>query len=202
MFFYVQIMYMLLMNTNEFMIGQLAGNEYVVEYSVYQRIFTLGGMVISLALTPVWSAVTKAIAEGNYNWVRSLYKKTLLLGGIGTVCEFLLIPFLQFGINIWLGDEAITVNYGYALVYACIGSLMILNGVLSSIANGLGKLKSQVIFYTLGVAIKLPLAYVLVKTTGLWIGVMIANIVAMALYCAVQPFILNKVLKRLNGAET
>ena len=197
-FFFVQLVYMLLMNTNEIVITRFAGTEYVWEYSVYYRIFTLGGMVVSLALSPVWSAVTKAFAEKNYAWVRSLYKKTLLLGFLGTVCEFCLLPVLQFGINIWLREDAIVVHYGYAVVFACMGSLMIFNSVLSSIANGLGQLKTQLIFFTVGVAIKFPLAYLLVQVTGSWIGVIIANVVSVGIYCCVQPVVLRRALRNLS----
>jgi O-antigen/teichoic acid export membrane protein len=146
----------------------------------------------------VWSAVTKAFAEKNYTWVRALYKKLLLLGLAGTACEFLIIPVLQLGINIWLGEKAITVHYGYAAVFACMGSLMIFNGVLASIANGLGKLRTQAVCYTLGVVIKFPLAYLLVTLTGSWIGVLIANVAAMSIYCLVQPIVLHRTLKRLE----
>lgn len=33
-----------------------------VEYQAYYKIFKTGAMVISLALTPIWSAVTRAKA--------------------------------------------------------------------------------------------------------------------------------------------
>jgi O-antigen/teichoic acid export membrane protein len=197
-FFFVQLVFMLIMNTNEYLVTFLTGNELVVDYSIYHKLFTLGGTVVSLALTPVWSAVTKAFAEKNYTWVRALYKKLLLLGLAGTACEFLIIPVLQLGINIWLGEKAITVHYGYAAVFACMGSLMIFNGVLASIANGLGKLRKQAVCYTLGVVIKFPLAYLLVTLTGSWIGVLIANVAAMSIYCLVQPIVLHGTLKRLE----
>ena len=197
-FFFVQLVFMLIMNTNEYLVTFLTGNELVVDYSIYHKLFTLGGTVVSLALTPVWSAVTKAFAEKNYTWVRALYKKLLLLGLAGTACEFLIIPVLQLGINIWLGEKAITVHYGYAAVFACMGSLMIFNGVLASIANGLGKLRTQAVCYTLGVVIKFPLAYLLVTLTGSWIGVLIANVAAMSIYCLVQPIVLHGTLKRLE----
>lgn len=200
-FFFVQLVYMLIMNTNEYLITMYVGNEYVVEYSKYHKLFMLGSTVISLAMTPVWSAVTKAIAEKNYRWVKSLYKKMVLLGFVGTACEFLIIPFLQIGFNLWLGKHAITVHYGYAVAFAIMGSLMIFNSVLSSLANGLGKLRTQAVLFTLGAALKIPLAYVLVDVTGSWIGVLIANIVSMGLYCCIQPLTLRKLLRQLPDSQ-
>jgi O-antigen/teichoic acid export membrane protein len=200
-FFYVQIMYMLIMNTNEYLVTLLTGNDLVVSYSFYHKIFTLGSTLFSLALTPIWSAVTKAITEKNHKWVKSLYKKMLFFGLAGTCCEFLIVPVLQLIINFWLQEDAFAVNYGYAAVFAMMGSLMIFNSVFSSIANGLGKLKTQIIFFTVGAVVKVALAYVLVSVTDSWIGVLIANAVAMGIYCVVQPITLRRALKELSAAE-
>ena len=194
-FFFAQITYMVIMSTNEYLITLFAGSEYVVEYQIYYKWFTLGGTVFSLAMTPVWSAVTKAITEKNFSWLRSLYKKLMILSGIATVCEFLIIPFLQILINIWLGDEAIPVNYWHAVSFAILGSLMIFNGALSSIANGMGELKTQVIFFGIGAVAKVPIGWLLVQAFG-WNGVVWSNIIAMALYLIVQPFYLNRFLKK------
>jgi O-antigen/teichoic acid export membrane protein len=197
-FFFVQFMFMLIMNTNEFLVNFLTGGDLVVDYANYHKIFTLGGTVISLALTPVWSAVTKAFAEKNYKWVRSLYKKLLLLGLAGVACEFMIIPFLQFGFDIWLGEKTIPVHYGYAVTFACMGSMLIFNSVVASIANGLGKLRTQAVCYTIGAVMKFLLSYLLIDLLGSWIGVLIANVVALGIYCVVQPFVLHRTLKRLD----
>ncbi|MEG2457209.1 MAG: hypothetical protein RSB08_05265, partial [Clostridia bacterium] len=58
-FFFVQIAYMVIMSTNEYLITILVGNESVVEYQIYAKLFTLGSTVFALALTPIWSMVTK-----------------------------------------------------------------------------------------------------------------------------------------------
>lgn len=195
-FLVVQIAYMIIMNTNEYLITFLAGNEDVVDYQVYNRLFALGSTVFSLALTPIWSAVTKATAERNVAWVKSLYKKLMLLGAGFCVCEFLLVTVLQFAVNLWLGDEAITVSTGYALVFATMGSAMIISSVFASIANGLGALKPQLICYSLGAVLKPFLAWGLVSLTGSWIGVIIANIISVMLYCIVQPIVFHKYFRK------
>ena len=120
---------------------------------------------------------------------------------LAVACEFAIIPFLQFGINIWLGDNAIKVNYFYGLIFAIFGSMIIWNGVISSIANGVGELKTQNIFFTIGAITKIPIAWALVIMLDSWIGVIISNIIAMSLYCLIQPLWINKFLykKTLEG---
>lgn len=145
-FFWIQIMYMIITTTNEFLITSLSSPQMVVEYQIYNKLFTLIGVVFTLAITPIWSAVTKAFAEQKYNWIKKLYKILNKMALIAVLCEFIIIPFLQFVINIWLGDSAIQVNYFYAFIFAISGSIFIWNAVLSSIANGIGELKTQAIF--------------------------------------------------------
>lgn len=191
-FLFVQIAYMLIMNTNEYLITFFTDNSDVVEYKIYNSLFVLGSTAFSLALTPVWSAVTKATAEKNMSWVKSLYKKLLIFGSLFCLGEFLIVAVLQFAVNLWLGDEAITVNYLYGVVFAVSGSVMIISSIFSSIANGLGKLKPQLICYSVAAVIKPLLAWGFIALTGSWIGVIIANIISMSLYCVVQPVILRK----------
>ena len=195
-FFWVQIMYMVITATNEFLITWFTSPEMVVEYQIYNKLFTLIGTVFTLALTPIWSAVTKAHSERNFIWIKKLYKKLKVIAMLAIIFEFGMIPFLQLGINLWLGDNAIQVNYLYAIAFAMFGSIIIWNGVISSIANGCGELKTQSIFFTIGALIKIPIAWVLVGVFNSWIGVIVANIIAMSLYCLIQPMWLNKFLSK------
>lgn len=200
-FFWVQIMYMVITATNEFLITWFTTPEMVVEYQIYNKLFTLIGTVFTLALTPIWSAVTKAFSEQNYAWIKKLFKTLKLMALVSIIFEFGMIPFLQLGINLWLGDNAIQVNYFYAIVFAMFGSIIIWNGVISSIANGCGELRTQSIFFTLGALIKIPIAWVLVGVFQSWIGVIVANMIAMGLYCVVQPIWLNRFLSKKELEE-
>ncbi len=194
-FLLVQVFYMLIMSTNDYLITALYSPDAVVDYQIYYKLFSLGSMVFSLTLTPIWSAVTKAFAEKDYRWIRSLYKKLCLFAGIATVGEFLIIPFLQLGVNLWLGDEAIQTSVAFAAVFAIEGGLMCFNSVLSSITNGLGKLKTQLICFGIGAVLKIALSWIFVQTLDSWIGVPLATTVAVGLYCIAEPITINKLLK-------
>jgi len=201
-FFWIQIMYMILTATNEFLITWLTEPKMVVEYQIYYKIFTLFGAVFTIGLTPIWSAVTKALEEKDYIWIKKLYKILTWSALSIILIEFLTILFLQVIIDIWLGENTVHVNYFYATVFALSGSMIIWIGVLSTITNGFGMLKIQSIFYTIGVLIKIPLSFYLVGVLNSWIGVILANIIALSLFCIVQPIYINKFLNsKLLGDE-
>lgn len=200
-FLFIQLAYMLIMSTNEYLITSFCGNQYVTEYQIYYRLFSLGSTVFCLAMTPIWSAVTKALAQRNITWITRMYSLLIKLSFVGSVAVFLVIPILQFLINIWLKDNAITVDYWNAFAFAILGSLMIFNSSLSSIANGLGKLKTQAICFCIGAIIKIPIAWVLVLLFESWIGVVWANVVSMGIYCLIQPWILKSNLNVIQMEE-
>ncbi len=197
-FFYVQIIYMVLMNTNPYLITLFAGSENVVDNYVYSAIYGLLVSLFMIALTPIWSIVTKAYVEKNVEWLKRLYHKLLLFAILASFIELMIVPFTQVLVNIWLQDNAIQINYFYALGYAMTYILMIFNSVFSNIANGFGRLKSQIIYFSIGVIIKIPLAYFLVKLTGSWFGVPIANFFAMVPYIINQPINIRRLFFKMS----
>lgn len=200
LFFGVQILYMLLTTTNEILITWFSGPEKVVEYQIYNRIFTLLGSIYTLALTPVWSMVTKAFTENNYIWIKKLYNLFLLFAVIIIILQFSLIPFLQLLVDFWLGEEAIETNMFHGTMFALLASMIVWIGANNSIANGFGQLKTQVILFSIGVILKIPLAWYFVEILNSWIGVVIASILSLLIYCIVQPiwlrFFLNNKIKK------
>ncbi|MEB7715535.1 lipopolysaccharide biosynthesis protein [Staphylococcus equorum] len=195
-FFWVQIMYMLLTTTNEFLISWFSNPEDVVVFQIYNRIFTLIGTIFSLALIPIWSIVTKAFAEKDYIWIKSMYSIFVVIGLIVMLLEFVIIPFLQIIVDFWLQDKSININPLYSFLFAIYGSMIIWIGVNNNFANGLGKLRTQTVFFTLGVIIKIPLSWYFIELLDSWIGVLIASILSLSLYCIIQPIWLRKHLNR------
>ena len=195
-FFGAQIMYMLLYSTNEFLITTFSGSEYVVEYQIYNKLFALIGTFFNLALIPIWSAVTKALAEQNIEWISKLYKFLKKLALLGVVCEFIFILVVQLAVNIWLQEDTIKINYIYAITFAIYGSIFIVNSVLSSVANGLGKLKIQLYCFTIGVILKLPIIYAINTFYNSWISVVMSTVIVMIPFCIIQDRSLTKYLKK------
>ena len=72
---------------------------------------------------------------------------------------------------------------------------MIYQSMLSSIANGMGKIMTQVVCYGVGFALKFAVIHFGIALTGSWITVVLANAVIIVLYCIVQKIVLDKILK-------
>jgi O-antigen/teichoic acid export membrane protein len=196
MFLLAQVFYMIIMNTNEYLITIFAGSAFVVDYQIYYRLFTLAGTLFVLVMAPLWSAVTKAFAERQYRWIKSLYHKILLVSLICIGGAFLIIPLAQPFVNVWLGSAAISMKVLYSVAFAVLSGVMTLNTVFSTFSNGIGDLKIQMVCFSIGAVVKIPLAYCLILLLNSWIGVVWANALALAIYCVVQPFFLKKYINK------
>lgn len=192
---WLQIVFMVVSSANEFLISNFTAPEYVVEYQAYFKIFKTAAMIISLALTPVWSAVTKAQAQKNYVWILKIYRVFLILTLACFVAELLIVPFLGVVFDIWLGTGVIRANLVYGLVFVCSSIIFVAHNVNTTIGNGMSYFKLQMIWMTFAGIIFIPLAYILVQITRSWIAVVLANVLAMLPYEVLAPIFTIKKLK-------
>lgn len=196
-FFLAQIFFMFLISTNEVFITKMFSPDDVVNYSIYYRLFTAVGSLFMLALTPMWSKITKDIAQKNYRKIRATNHVLYGIASIAVVGELLMVPILQILINIWLGEKAIAVNYVFGLVFAVFGGLYILNVVLTTVANGMGDLKSQIVFYGIGSVLKIPVLLVLKIVFDSWIVVVAFNAAVLLVFCLYQLLWVEKKINKL-----
>lgn len=191
LFFFCQILYMIIANTNEFFITNLYGPEYTTEYTFYYKMTTIVSMVVTLSLNPIWSVVTKAQSEGNYIWLEKLYNKIKYSGLILLLLQFVLIPFIPFLMDLWLGDGIIDVSHTTAISFAFFNSIFLYSGMLSTMANGLSMMKPQTFFYLLAVFLKILMLLLLSKYTN-WDFVVWTNFFILIPYVIFQQISLNR----------
>lgn len=179
-FFLVQISALILYTTDNLIIMGCLGAASVTAYSTTYNAFGAVGSLATAALSPMWSKVTQTAANGDFSWIMKALKKSLLA----------MVPFaLVFGVlafafkpiaKIWLGTE---LNYVPGLIpcMAIYYTLFLIGSVLSSIANGLGRTRVQLITGLAGAVINIPLSVFLCLVVKLdATGVLLATILTMA----------------------
>ncbi len=196
-FFWAQIFFMLLNQTNEILITRMFSSTDVVTYSIYNRLFTVVGSLFMLALTPLWSKITKDLAEKKYYKIKKTNSVLYLLSALAFLGEFLMVLCCQFVVNIWLQEEAIVVNYSTALIFAFFGGTYIFNVVLTVVANGMADLKTQMIFYGIGGVLKFPIIYLLASNYAHWNVVVLYNAIVLVIFCIFQLVWIERKLKKL-----
>ena len=195
-FLWIQFMALILNSTNSYFVTLFIGNEAVVDFNIYYKIFTLVGTLVTLISTPIWSATTKAQVEGNYQWLRKLFRKFASISALAVLAEFILVIPLQYVFDFWLGESSINVDYRIALIFAMFGSVMIWSSTITCFVNGLGELKLQSIFLTVGAIIDVLFTYIFAKVTNSYVAIVIANIFAFLPYLFIQTAWLIRFLKK------
>jgi len=196
-FLWIQIMFMIITTTNEFLIARLLSPDLIVEYQIYFKFFSLFSTLFLLALTPIWSMITKATIEKDTIWINKIYKRLKKVSLFMIIIQMISIVFLQNIIDLWLGENSIKINYYSAIMFTILSSLLIWNTAISTIANGLGQVKTQSYLLTIGVIVKIPLAYILVSWYPSWTSVVLSTSISLLIYCSIQPYFIKKMLNKL-----
>lgn len=193
-FFGIQLALLFINSTNELLIMRLYGPNYVVDYQVYYKLFYLVVTLFSLITNPLWSAVTKAYANKNYDWIIKVNKILKIIVLFITIGNLLLLIISQNIINIWINNN-FKINYIYAFCFVLYSSITMYNATSSCIANGIGQLKCQVICNSLAAIIKIPAIILISYFIDSWISVIIINALILLPYGLIQQKLLKKYIK-------
>ena len=199
-FFVCQILYMGIANTNELLITSLYGANCTSQYTFYYKLMSIVSMLVTLALTPVWSVVTKAVAEKNYVWLKKLYQRMKKVGVLVFIMQFMMIPFMQIVFDLWLGKGQVDVNVWTAISFASFFGLFVYSGMLSTIASGMTRLKVQASSFAIGLILKLAIDFYFYQYVNDWSLVVWSNVAAFLPYIIWQQVDLDSYFRKLNKA--
>lgn len=201
MLFYLQIIVMVLFNVKELYISWFVGSEAVVEYQIYYKLIGMIGGLFSLALNPVWSAVTKALVEKKEEWIRSLYRKGMELIAIFGIAQIILVVAMPMIVKIWLGESVIAVSRVYAILF-CIYNLIYMWMMLNyNFACGMGRTRVISIWLTIAGIGNLLLTMWGCGVYKSWITVVVATAIASIPCAVVVQNDIFKVIKNMNDKK-
>ncbi len=190
-FFIIQIALLIFNASNEMLITQLWGPEFVKDYSLYNKVFSVFITLSSLLSGPIWISASKGYSEKNIAWIKKLNKliKTALI--VYIVITVFITLGLQLVFNVWLGDVSINVNYIYAMVFCVYYIFLFSQMLISAVSNGIVALKTQ-LFGLTAISVLKILLIIVFKTyffkNADWIVVLILSTILMMPIPFVQYF--------------
>lgn len=174
-FFIIQIMTIVLYQSNNLVITHLVGNEAVVEYNIAYKYIQVLHLLYMIIVTPMWSATTQAYVKKDYQWIvktnRNLNKIALvfsLMGGIMVVVS----PFVY---SFWLQNENVTILYSTTIIILLTEIFRMYYGNYGYIINGTGKLYAQLIISIFSAVVYIVLMILLGRLWGLT-GILIVGL--------------------------
>lgn len=198
-FLTIQIMYMIISTTNEWFISYYYSPQYSTEYQIYNKIFSFVGSLFMIALTPVWSAISKALAERRYEWIRKVQTLLNLVVCALVVLQLALIPLIPHLTRIWLGADALTIEPKNEIWFVLYSIIFVWIAVQSTIASGINALRSQLYCYTFAVVVKVVGVVLWADYFDSWVFVVAITSFALLPYCIIQPI---EIRRRLNSLMT
>jgi len=178
-FFFIQVATIVLYQTNNMIIGHTGTPDDVTTFNIAYKYMGIVLMSFSIFISPFWSAITEAYTIKDFHWIRTKVKKLRfisLLLIIGVVFLYLVSKYVY---SFWIGDvvlipSSVTFVVG---IYVILLSWVALN---TQILNGTGKITIQILTYSIGTIMHIPLALFLGKKFGI-IGV----IGSASVFCAI-----------------
>ncbi|MBQ6718910.1 MAG: hypothetical protein IJN20_00985 [Oscillospiraceae bacterium] len=174
-FFGIQLSLLVISVTNEILISNLYGAATVVTYQVYNKIFYTIATLFSLITNPVWSAVASAYCQQRIAWIRRTYHRLLLLSGLASLALLLVGAAFPLIVRIWLGSEAIAVSGRVLAAFIFYSVVLIFSYAESAIANGMNRIRPQMICYFIAAIAKIPLCLLLWRCGASWESIIAVN---------------------------
>ncbi|GAA4118558.1 O-antigen export protein [Enteractinococcus coprophilus] len=191
-FFAVQLALLVVQSTDQILITTVFSSADVVDYQVHLRVFTVVTMAFQLLTQPFWSAVTSAAAEGKKSWIGNAARTLYLIAAGATLMGLVLVPLLQSIFNLWLGPGEIVVVWWQALAFVLLVGVQLFMYAGTTIANGTGALRPQMVWMPVAAIMKIPLAYILSLSINTWAAIVIAHALVMIPLVLAQTRALKK----------
>lgn len=176
-FFIIQIAALVLYQMINIIISRICGPIEVTNYNIVYKYLSIIMMGASIIIVPIWSAFTDAYTKNDYTWMMNIYKKLINIFYLSVIVSTLMIIVSPIVYNIWIGDDV----HIDILTSILVGIYMIIGvwgQIHSTILNGMGKIRFQVVYSLIIMIVFIPLAIGLgnlIKLPGILLAMIIVN---------------------------
>lgn len=198
-FFIIQVAGLILFTTDKILITQLFGLEYVTDYEVVFRLFSIIIIFHSMLMMPLWSAYTDAYQKNDVNWLKKTVTKQVKIFLPLVVLVAIMITSSGMLLKMWIGEwlqpsPGVIFWMGIFVIFSC------WNNIFAFFVNGLGLIKIQLLTTIVAISINLPLSIYLAKYTNLGVSsIIIGTIVGLSVAAIVLPIQVKYILKNLES---
>lgn len=201
-FFTIQLAVLVIFTTDKMLITQLFGPQYVTQYEVVFKLFSVISFLHGLISAPLWSAYTDAYHREDFAWIRRMLRKQLIIFA-GIVVAICLIALLaQPIIGMWIGHD-LAISSQLIVVMALFVLISTWNNVYAMFVNGIGKIKLQLYTAIVAMFVNIPLSIFFAKYTELGMSGIVVGTICSLLFAAVSlPLQVNHLIQPVLRGQT
>lgn len=186
-FFTIQFAVLIIFTTDKMLITQLFGPQYVTQYELVFKLFSIITFAHGLISAPLWSTYTDAYHRGDLTWIKSMLRSQLFIFLVTSVAVAVTALAARPLITMWIGSD-VHISTNLILAMSLLVVISIWNNVFGVILGGLGKIRLGSI-YTIATAImNLPISYYfsIILEFGI-AGVVLGSVVSIFISSVISP---------------
>lgn len=156
-FFIIQIASVVLYQMINILISRMCGPEQVTNYNVSYKYLSILLMVVTIIVSPMWSAFTDAFTKQDYAWMKSIHRKMVKMCGFSVICMFCMVLLSPYVYKYWIG-ETVYVSLSTTIFVGIYVLILIWGMVHSFLLNGMSKIYVQLCYSVVTMVLFLPFA--------------------------------------------
>lgn len=197
-FFIIQVQVIILYQSTNIIISNIAGPEAVTEYNIAYKYLGVAAMLYNIILMPLWPAFTDAYTLKDYQWMRNIYKKMCYVY-IGVVIGIsILVLISPYVYQIWIGKDA-NISTSMTVIISLFIIINSWDSLQVFMINGIGAVKLQSYVVVIGLLFHIPLAFYFGSKIGAK-GVILSMICINIIYSLIFTTQINKIInKKASG---
>jgi O-antigen/teichoic acid export membrane protein len=200
-FFIIQLCGLMAYNSDVIIISHFLNSNAVAEYSVTMRLFAIPSLLLGLMLTGLWPAFSDALTLKDYTWIRRTFWKSLKLSLLLTlVVSGVLAALAEWIVSIWT-KGVIVPGVELIVAMALWAVLTAFGGNISTLLNGVGRMRYQVwmtLFFSL---VNVALSIGLVQFVGIS-GPLWGSIISLSAYYGISLVYIRGIFREKNSCST
>lgn len=176
-FLVIQLMTVVIWQTDNIVVGSVLGPEQVVRYAVAFRLVWQPLVLLRTVPSSLWPAYAEAKAHGDWQWVQQTFRRsTLTTVALASAAACVLFVWGRQFILLWAGPDAVGPSWllGGLCIYLVAGHWTDCNAIM---INAVGRPVQQVYSGSIDGALNLLLSVLLARTVGV-AGVAWATVLA------------------------
>lgn len=194
-FFTIQLAVLVIFTTDKMLITQLFGPEYVTQYEVVFKLFSVITFAHGMISVPLWSAYTDAYHRGDLVWIGNMLRNqfhafAVIAGGV-----IILMISAPWVIGLWIDAQftvpvSLVVSIGVFVLISCWVN------IFAYFLNGIQKIQLSLRVSIAAMLINIPISIALSKLTTLGVSsIVLGTICALLPGVILGPLQTYKILK-------
>ncbi len=186
-FFILQLSAIILYSTDAILVSHLFDVSKVGAYNISNKIMYLVIFVQGALLSPMWCRYAEAYEKKVRNEIISLLKKSMCIALMLCGMVFMLLFLSENIVLLWFGNLDLY-NYKIFFALAMLTLLRIWSSNFSTLLNGFGILKAQIVFSSIAMLLNIPASIILVKWFDYGVeGVAYGSVIALSVFAIIGP---------------